>query len=196
MRPLLAPFSSFPSQSRKSRGLIRPVFVSLLALVGGLAGGCATGDFTMVVPIAGGEKAHVPLNKNGVPMTEEGDITITVATIQLNDDKKPIYNFGFKDSRHRPLAKVVVEDVSDEPVLTLVDDSAPKTTATGEWKTSTEAMDMSSVRLHWLQTISNSTRVFRFTLTFGDGQTQKLLQGMQIGAPAKAGLRKLLGENY
>lgn len=150
----------------------------------------------MVVPIAGGGTARVPLSKNGVPMTSEDGIEITAAGITINPDKKPVYTLGFKDTRHRVLRQVRVEDVSDDAAIALVDDKEPKSSAAGEWSANTDPMGATDRRLKWLETVSNSTRVFRFTLTFADGRTQTLLQGMQIGAPTKAALRGILGLNY
>jgi hypothetical protein len=169
------------------------VLAGLLSL--GVAG-CATGDVAMLVTIAGGGQVRVPLGRGGPVMTNEGGVQINVATFTLNPDKKIIYMFEFTDSRSRALRSVRVEDVSDTAPVTLVDDAQPKLLATGNWRGATEPLDSTDPRVSWFSTISNSVRVFRFTLTFADGQTLALLQGALYPAQIKAAVRQAFGEKY
>jgi hypothetical protein len=89
-----------------------------------------------------------------------------------------------------------VDDVSDEAPVTLVDDPAPTLTAAGAWHHESEPFDLNAPHAKWLATISNSLRVYRFTLTFADGQTVVLHQGTLFTAAMKAGVRQAMGQNY
>jgi len=177
--------------------LLRSRLVPLAAALWGLGlGGCATGDVAMLATIAGGEKIRVPLAKGGAVPTNEGGVQIDTANFTLNPDKKIVYVFKFTDSRRRALRSVRVDDVSDTAVAKLVDDAQPQLSPAGQWHRETEALEMSDPRLEWLGTISNSLRVFRFTLTLADGQTLVLHQGALYPAALKAAVRQALGQKY
>lgn len=158
--------------------------------------GCSTGDVVMMATIAGGEKIRVPLARGGPEMTNEAGVQINTANFTLNPEKKIVYIFEFTDSGKRALRSVRVEDVSDEVAVKLVEQESPKLLATGQWHGEAEPLELSDPRLNWMATISNSLRVFRFTLTFSDGRSQVLHQGALYTAPLKAAVRQALGQKY
>ncbi len=194
------PFHSMPSpHSRLTHPVAPSLFptrlLSASLLLLGLAG-CATGDIAMLAEIAGGEKIRVPFTKGGTEMTNLDGVQINTATFTLNPDKKILHVFEFTDSRNRPLRSVRVEDVSDATAVTLVEDAAPKSASGGRWRGEVPPVDLADSRLAWMATISNSLRVYRFTLTFADGRTLVLLQGSFYPAGMKAAVRQALGQNY
>jgi hypothetical protein len=150
----------------------------------------------MLAPIAGGEKVRVPLVRGGAEMTNEAGVQINTATFTLSPEKKIVYTFAFTDSRRRPLRSVRVEDVSDDIAVPLVEDAPPEASATGQWRGETTPIPSGDPRLGWLATISNTVRVYRFTLTFADGQTLVLHQGALYPAPLKSAVRQAFGQNY
>jgi hypothetical protein len=158
--------------------------------------GCATGGVVMLAEIAGGEKIRVPLVRGGAEMTNEGGVQINTASFTLNADKKIVYEFAFTESRRRLLRSVRVEDVSDAAAFTLVEDAPPELSSTGQWRGEAAPIGSGDPRLGWLATISNTVRVFRFTLTFSDGQKLVLHQGALYPAPIKAAVRQAFGQNY
>ncbi len=158
--------------------------------------GCATGDIAMLATIVGGEKIRVPFGRGGPELTNEDGVQINLASYTLNAEKKILYVFECTDRRSRALRRVLVEDVSDTAALTLVDDAAPQLAATGRWHGETPPLESGDPRLGWLVTISNSLRVFRFTLTWADGKTLVLHQGAFYPAGLKAATRQALGQNY
>ena len=123
----------------------------------------------MLATIAGGTQLHVPLTRGGAALTNEAGIQINTANIVPAPEKKIAYVFAFTDSRGRTLRSVRVEDVSDEAAVVLVDDAEPKLSGERQWHSTTPPLEFSDPWLRWLATISNSLRVFRFTLTFSDG---------------------------
>lgn len=158
--------------------------------------GCATGGVVMLAEIAGGEKVRVPLVRGGAELTNEGGVQINTATFTLTPEKKIAYEFAFTDSRRRALRSVRVEDVSDAAAFTLVEDAQPELSPAGQWRGSAAPIGWGDPRLNWFATISNTVRVFRFTLTFADGQTLVLHQGAVYAAPVKAAIRQAMGQNY
>jgi hypothetical protein len=183
--------------SLRSRPVFRPGPALILAGLLSLGiGGCATGDVAMLATIAGGEKVRVPLGRGGPVLTNEAGVQIDTATFMPNPDKKIVYIFAFTDSRSRALRSVRVEDVSDEAAVTIVDSAQPKLSPGGQWQAESEPLDLSDPRLSWFATITNSLRVFRFTLTFSDGQTLVLHQGAMFPAGMKAAVRQAFGQKY
>lgn len=158
--------------------------------------GCATGDVAMLATIAGGQKIRVPLTRGGAELVNAGGVQINSATFSVNADKKIVFVFEFTDSRKRALRNVRVDDVSDHAAAPLVDSAQPTLSATGQWRGASEPLALSDHRLGWMATLPNSLRVFRFTLTFSDGQTLVLHQGSLFPSPMKSAVRQALGETY
>ncbi len=139
---------------------------------------------------------RVHLNRNGAELLNEGGVQIDSATFTLNADKKIVFVFEFTDSRKRALRSVRVDDVSDDAPLALVESAPPTLAAPGSWHGESEPLALSDPRLAWLVTLPNSLRVFRFTLTFSDGQTLVIHQGALFSAPMKSAVRQTLGQGY
>ena len=159
-------------------------------------GGCATGEVAMVATIAGGQKIRVPIGPGGTVLTNEGGVQIRLANFFVNKDKKIVYSFAFADIRDRALQRVQVQDLSDEVAVMLLDDTQPKSERDGVWHRESEPFEFNDPRLSWIATISNSLRVFRFTLTFSDGKTMVLQQGMLYPAGLKESVRHIFGMTY
>lgn len=174
--------------------MLRPL-LGVAILSGGIVG-CATGDVAMLATISGGQKIRVAVNRNGAELINEGGVQINSATFTPNADKKIVFVFEFTDSRKRALRSVRVDDVSDDAPALLVESAQPALSATGQWRGESEPLGLSDRRLGWLATIPNSLRVFRFTLTFSDGQTLVIHQGSFFPAPIKSAVRQSLGQNY
>jgi hypothetical protein len=162
------------------------------------ATGCATGggDVAMVATISGGQKIRVPLTRNGAELTAEGGVQINAAGFTLNPDKKIVFVFECTDSRKRALQNVRVEDVSGDKPDILVEHTQPKLSDAGEWRGESQPLEWNNSRLAWLATLSNSLRVFRFTLTFTNGQALVIHQGTLFPAVMKSAVRQTVGQNY
>jgi len=162
------------------------------------AAGCATGggDIAMMATISGGEKIRVPLTRGGAELISEGGVQINTASFTLSPEKKVLFVFEFTDTRKRPLRSVRVEDVSGDKPQVMVEDDQPKLSAAAQWHGEAPPLEWNHSRIAWLATISNSLRVYRFTLTFADGQTLVIHQGALFPAAMKSAVRQALGQNY
>lgn len=149
----------------------------------------------MLVPIAGGGKVAVPFGKNGVEFTKGDGVQIESAASTLDAEKKLVYNFAFRDAKARALRRVVVEDMSDDSPTLLVEDNAPILDQ-GRWSGSSRAFAWGEPELRWIATISHTMRVYRFTITFADGEKLVLDQGSLYPNVLKSAIRHAWGENY
>lgn len=197
MRRLESRSSSHPTVSTVRRERVSPrlawlVLAGLLALTG-----CATGEYSMLVTVVGGEKVRVPLSRAGVVFTEEDGIRIESATILPTEDKKQVFlDFAFSDSRARALQKVTVEDIADDASVVLVEDAKPELVK-GRWHAVTPSYSSAAERpIKWLLQLDKSVRVYRFTLVFADGRKVTLNQGTIFPDGLKVTIRHMLGEKY
>jgi hypothetical protein len=166
-----------------------------LALVALLAACSSGGSISMLTTIAGGEKIAVPLGPRGVEPSKKDGVQIELATCTLNRDKKLVYAFELSDERKRAVRRVRVEDVSDASSALLVDDTQPALTQ-NRWRGSSRPFEPGDPSLAWLATITNSVRVYRFTVTFADGHEVALLQGSMFPNFIKSSIRQTWGEKY
>lgn len=150
----------------------------------------------MLATVSGGEKVRVRLDRSGAELANVGGVQIKRANFTLTPEKKFLFAFEFADTRKRPLRHVLVEDVSDAAPVSYVDDAQPKLSADGGWHGEAQPLDISDPRLSWMATISNTLRVFRFTLTFADGQTSIIHQGAFYPAGMKSAVRQAAGLKY
>jgi hypothetical protein len=158
--------------------------------------GCATGDISMLVPVAGGEKVRVPLSRTGVVPTVEDGIRIESSVLLPTPDKKQAYyDFAFSDAQARALRSVKIEDISDEAPRLLVDDTKPEP-AKGRWHAVTRPFDIREDALKWVLQLEKSARVYRFTAVFADGKKIVLNQAAIYPDPMKSIIRHLFGEKY
>jgi hypothetical protein len=169
-----------------------PFFLLLLLLVG-----CAgSGDFAMLVPIAGGEKLRVPLSGGGPPPARNDAIQITTAGLEPSPEPEAVvYRFGFKLLKPLDIRRVTVQDVAGDRSIVLVEDGSPQIDG-GEWKGASPLLRGRDERLTWVYHLENSVRVYRFTIETTDGRTLVLQQPSIVPGIAKKAMRAKLGANY
>jgi len=157
--------------------------------------GCATGDYAYVTTISTGERIQIPL-VNGSPVpAKKGNISIMHAGLVPNpnpQDKQLKYLFDLEDKSLVPAKSIVVEDVSDERAMPMVEDLAPKYD-NKRWYGFSRLLDADAPELAWVGHLDNSTRVFRFTVTAADGSKIILDQAWIAPSWAKVGMRQALG---
>ena len=190
-------FSHFLVAALRRAGLrSRLAWLPLAGLLAVAWAGCATGDISLMVPVAGGEKLRVPLGRGGVVPTEENGIRIDSTTLMPTDDKKQaVFGFAFTDAQTRALQSVKVEDISDDAPILIVDDPKPDSVK-GRWHTVTRPYDIHEAALKWALQLDKSVRIYRFTAVFADGRKVVLNQGMIYPDIMKVGIRHLFGEKY
>ena len=105
------------------------------------------------------------------------------------------YRFKLTADQEPALRHIVVEDISDEKAVTLVDDPSPKF-ENHEWVAETPAINADDARMKWMWQITGSLRVYHFTLTRNDGHIIAFNHVTMFPAQLKALARNRWGERY
>jgi hypothetical protein len=181
------------SSQRKS-GLGAASFAALMILA---LAGCATGDYAYVKTISTGERIQLALRQGSPVLASKGDITIRHAALVPNpnletEQKKLQYLFAFHDKSAVPLKAVLVEDVSDEKSILMVDDQDPKL-VNERWTATSRMFGADEDALIWVGHLGDTMRVYRFTITKADGSKVILDQGWMVPGWAKVPMRRALG---
>jgi hypothetical protein len=174
-------------------------YLFLLALAVAIPGlsGCLSKEFTYTTTVAGGEELKFTLGQGGPTHARAGGFEVLDAALSTDfPGKKIFYKFSFSDSaRGRGLQTIGVEDVTDATAVLLHEDAQPKLVdRTWEWKSPPLALDDPSLK--WLSFVSDSMRVYRFTLTFDDGHKVVLNQLTMMPGWVKTRIREMFGEKY
>ena len=128
-------------------------------------------------------------------LASKNNVTVRHAGLIPNpnpDDKNLKYLFDLEDKNPVPAKAIVVEDVTDDHAIPMVEDLAPKFTG-GRWFGMSRLFTAEDPALGWVEHLDNSTRVFRFTVTAADGSKFTLDQAWIVPGWAKMGMRKALG---
>ena len=159
-----------------------------------LLAGCGT-SHEGSVQIAGGQAISLARRGQGFREAENSLGTVTHATLTAVDqdgNKYLRWVFGFALKRPAQLRSVRVEDVSAPVATLLVNDQAPATT-TNQWTGFGGLIEASTTGIPWLFDNSDTTRVFRLTITEMSGQSYVLYQGEFFPARKKGEIRRQFG---
>jgi hypothetical protein len=189
-----------PSNRGSSLRFHRAAFFAVVSrwIAGGILaaclGGCATGDYAYVATISGGERVRIPLVKGSPEMSKADGIQVLQTSGAVNHELKKFgYVFAFSDQHAEALTSVIVEDVSDESAVRLVEDLEPKLIEK-RWTGVSRPFAAYDPAGKWILHVNDTFRVFRFTITRADGKKIVIHQGSRVPAWAKAGIRSALGE--
>jgi hypothetical protein len=174
------------------RCCLLPVVATLALLSGCLAPGM--GGLSMAPTIAGGQRVRVDFDSHGIVFVEDDHVRIRRALLVPHlKEKYFAYEFSFqaKPGHAQPPRSVKIDDVTDDDILSYVDDEHPVLNQEGIWTTIKSPIDPAS--LPWLIEIENSMRIFRFTIVMADGGTLVLYQGASYPAVIKKYFREELG---
>jgi hypothetical protein len=138
--------------------------------------------------ILGGEKIKAEVER-GMPLPAETDgIKIEVAAFMIGDGKL-IFTFGF-DTKETP-QKVVVEDVTGNAPVVLVEDLAP-VVQKEYWRGDAPPLQLSKNGVPWVFERGDTTKIFRFTVTLpGREQPVVLYQPAIYAGATKKQLQKM-----
>jgi hypothetical protein len=152
-------------------------------------------SYAVKMTTADGTDVEVPLSA-GSP--EIGDDAIDIVKLQFTPwpmDKGKGMAIGFDvlfKSGAKPVA-IAVDDVSDEPILSVYTDKEPKLTPKHHWIAVSPAHNAADEYAKWLLTLDNSIKVYRFTIKLADGSTHVLRYPLFVPAQMKGFMRTELG---
>ena len=114
-----------------------------LLLLAPLAG-CAvpmTSSNTYMVPLANGDKMEMSFKNGGLAMADDDGVRIAQTTLNPSSDKKHVvYTFELVVKNGVGPKEIKIEDITDDPVRVLTDDTAPKLVHS-HWKLDTTPLD-------------------------------------------------------
>jgi hypothetical protein len=168
--------------------------LSLLSL--GIGGCLMQANYSAMVTTADGATVEAPLGDSKLNVT---DGTITVNRFQfvpqlLPDKSKGIvmtFEADFKDGALP--SSIVVEDVSEAPILQVLYEAKPKMIKETHWIGVTTAKHLDDVTYEWMLNLDNTVRVYRFTITTADGKTHVLRVPVFVPGQMKYFIRTQLG---
>ena len=167
---------------------LRPLGFIGLALLAG----CSIVHSTIRLPIAGGGTAVFSFNKNGAIPAENSEVKIERAAFDVASKAKDgKYIFAFSEKRGGIPVRVKVEDVTEDPIVTWVDDGHPQLKK-GRWEWSSQPISLDDKTLGWLHNIDPSIRVYRFTIINQDGKTVVLDNASTYSSDVKEFVKKEL----
>jgi len=170
-----------------------PVVAALVALLG--APGCVMEqNYDARVTTADGEVIDVPLAPHPVNVTD-GVVTVFlfqyVPTKLPDGAKRVVIRFDAGFTKGATPARIVVSDISEDPIMTLVDDRAP--TLDGfVWQGKTSPLGTADDFIKFMTNIDNSIRVYRFTFTLKDGSVHVLTLPIMVPGFLKEAIEKTL----
>jgi hypothetical protein len=172
---------------------------SALTLMGVLwvLAGCASKEFSYVTTVAGGEQLKFTFANGGPVHAKAEGFEILDAAIQPEyDAKKVFYGFRFSDAANgKSLQSLKVEDVSEAVPVLLLEETQPKV-VNRIWAARSGLFAADDPSLKWVTYVSDSVRVYRFTLTLTDGRKLVLHQPSMVPGWIKMSIRGMFGEKY
>jgi hypothetical protein len=181
-----------PLATKKGRKFVKLFNIALLVL---LIAGCATTEEIMSFKISGGQSISAKVVKS-VPLPAENHIAkIEHAGFHIgpgDDEEQKAYltwSFivAFKDSI-KPTT-ILVEDVTDEDKILLIQDNAP-TLREHKWIKKHIPILVTQDNFRWLYELKDTTRVFRFTFIVDESPEIILHQPALFSSENKLYLRQ------
>lgn len=153
-------------------------------------------DYSIKVTTGDNVELEVPITS--APVLNTGDEAVRVVDfrfVPLSKDQVKAMGYMFKVKflgGNRPTS-VVVDDVSDQPILNVIEDPAPKLFDTDYWIGNSPPYNPADEHVNWVSILDNGVRVFRFTVKLKDGTTHVLYLPLLMPASTKQMFRTQLG---
>ena len=148
---------------------------------------------TVQLRIAGGKTISATVADGGPLPAEDARLKIEVAGILVRfreDRKEPqlVWNFSFRAKVGQPVSAVNVDDVTEDPVSSLVSDSRP-TLQDSVWRGFAQPIGITKEMIPWLYDSKPLVKVFRFTVRYEDDSESTLHQLAWYPASFKEAVR-------
>jgi hypothetical protein len=146
-----------------------------------------TGDnVVMEVPVTASAQLHA---------ADDAMTVVNFRFVPLTKDQEKALGYFFDveflgDSRP---ASVTVDDVSELPILNILEDKAPKMVNKVHWFGTSKPYNPADEHLAWVGTLDNGVRVFRFTVKLTDGTTHVIRLPILMPGNTKMIFRSELG---
>jgi hypothetical protein len=170
-------------------------------VLAGLAGCVMAPDIAMKLTTADGVDIQVPLNTEPEPITD-GVITLEplhIAPWNLDADGKATtlaFTFLVQFKQGYKPANILVEDVTEEPILEVYQDNDPTAhfSKLSFWGGVSKPFAPPDEHVKWMLTEDNTVRVYRFTIKTSDGVSHVLREPLVVSMRMKATVRSHLAK--
>lgn len=119
----------------------------------------------------------------------------SAALTPAKEAREVFYRFALIAEKAPAVRRIQIEDVSDEEVIPLVDDTKPEF-KDGHWQAETPVIQADDPRLAWVMRINASMRVYRVTLTTTTDRRISFHHVVSYPEFFKAAIRAKWGEKY
>jgi hypothetical protein len=150
-----------------------PFALAIAAVVALFAvNGCLMeGSYDVQVTTAEGDVVDVPMAPHPVHVSD-GVVTVDLfqygpVTLPDGANRLEIRCQAEFSGGSRP-ASVLVRDVTEAPIITILDDRAPAMAQGNRWTGTTRPLGPADDEIRWMANIDNSIRIYRFTFTLAD----------------------------
>ncbi|HEY1792767.1 MAG TPA: hypothetical protein VGG34_07595 [Opitutaceae bacterium] len=167
-----------------------------------LLGSCSMQpDIALKVTTADGVNIEVPLREQ-LPPVSDGDITVEALTFAPFDIDKDTHKaktlaYSFIDGFRPPAApaKIVIDDVSNDPILLIHEDDHPiiqrrANVKDALWAAFSKPWPPNDEHVNWILDIDNKVRVYRETITLKDGSVHIMYKPIFVPAAMKIFMQK------
>jgi len=150
---------------------------------------------TIEIGIAGGQKITANISRGGPVRAEDLRMKIEWAGIGIRpnptNSREPefLWNFSLQNKSTHNVAAVTVDDVTFDPVKTMVGDLEP-VLQDEVWRGLAEPIVITKEALPWVYDDRVEMRVFRFTVRYDDDQRSVLYQLAMFQPLAKEQIRE------
>ena len=150
---------------------------------------------TTEIGIAGGQKIEARISRGGPVPAEDLRIKIEVAGMLVGpsstNSREPelVWNFSFRNKTDHNVLAVIVDDVTFDPMKTLVSDLEP-VLRNDVWRGFAEPIVVAKEALPWVYDSGPTMKVFRFTVRYDDDQRSVLYQLAMFQPLAKEQIRE------
>jgi hypothetical protein len=172
-----------------------PLALALAALGALFAGsGCLMeGTYDAAVTTAEGDVVDVPMSPHPIH-TSDGVVTVDLfqyAPVTLPDgtNRLDIKCQAEFSGGSRPVS-ALLRDVTEDPIITVIDDRSPSLAAGGRWTATTRPLGPTDDDIRWMANIDNSIRIYRFTFTLVDGSVHVLTLPIMVPGYLKEAIEK------
>jgi len=174
--------------------------LSFVAIAGALlvgSIGCVSKEFTYTATVAGGEELKFAVTNGGPAHARADGFEVLDAGLLPDFPAKSVYyNFRLSDAADgKSLRAIRVEDVTDATAEQVFEDLQPKLVKR-VWTGKSGALSADDPSLKWISYVSDSTRIYRFTLTLADGRKVVLHQLAMTPSWIKTKIREMFGQKY
>jgi hypothetical protein len=168
----------------------------LLAAVSIGAAGCLMqATYAMKFTTADGVNIEVPMSTS-TPEISDGPVSVKnfrCMPMKVGDTKGIVFGFQLAFEKGAKPVAIAVDDVSDDPILSVYVDNAPVLTTGSNWNAVTHVHAPVDEYVKWIMTLDNTIKVYRFTVKLADGSTRVMRYPLFVPAQLKRFVRVQLG---